>query len=188
MQFKESGLFRAKRELEERIGTSLDLVQAGDSEAIRLMEENMRKETIELRDKLLSEQVEDRQPIFLTTYFARVKKMNPYLNYVSIALKTPPGFPGRQLLELAPTSQMLYDIKTTGDIEKYTREFRERLRRLDIFDVVEKLGPEAILVCYEGVGKFCHRHLVAEWLTNNGFKTVEITDENEGNFSWIWKM
>lgn len=38
--------------MEERIGTSLDLITAGDPEAIAIMEANMLKETLEWRRKL----------------------------------------------------------------------------------------------------------------------------------------
>jgi len=38
--------------MEERIGTSLDLITAGDPEAIAIMEANMLKETLAWRRKL----------------------------------------------------------------------------------------------------------------------------------------
>lgn len=50
-----SGFFQAIRWMEERIGTSLDLVAAGDPEAIAIMERNMLKETLKARTKLISE-------------------------------------------------------------------------------------------------------------------------------------
>ena len=32
---------------------------------------------------------------------------------------------------------------------------------------------DIILACYEKPGEFCHLHLVADWLTENGFETHE---------------
>ncbi|PDO09436.1 MAG: hypothetical protein BLM47_12470 [Candidatus Reconcilbacillus cellulovorans] len=46
------GIFEAVRWMEERIGTSLDRVGAGDPEAIATMErKNMLKETMKVRTK-----------------------------------------------------------------------------------------------------------------------------------------
>ena len=36
--------------------------------------------------------------------------------------------------------------------------------KLDPAQVAADLGPNAILLCWEPPGKFCHRRLVAEWL------------------------
>lgn len=35
-------------------------------------------------------------------------------------------------------------------------------------------GKDIALICYEKPTDFCHRHLVAEWLTTNGIKCDEI--------------
>jgi uncharacterized protein (DUF488 family) len=53
---------------------------------------------------------------------------------------------------------------------------------LSILQVIEDLQKIAntkdtdkiILLCYEKPGDFCHRHLVADWLTKNGLKTIEL--------------
>ena len=50
-----SGLFEAIRLMEERIGTSLDRVGAGDPEAIAIMERNMLKETLAARTRWIEE-------------------------------------------------------------------------------------------------------------------------------------
>lgn len=109
-----------------------------------------------------------------TTYFANAKKLDPSLNLVSIALKTPQGFPGRVFKDLAPSWYMLEAVKRTGNEEMYTRAFLEKLSRLDVHKVAKELGEDAILICYEGKGKFCHRHLVAEWLRQGGYQVTEI--------------
>jgi len=109
-----------------------------------------------------------------TTYFARAKKLDPTLNLVSIARYTPKGFPGRIMLSLAPSPALLTYVKATGDVERYIREFNQQLSKLDVHRVARELGEDAILVCYEGEGKFCHRHLVADWLRRAGYEVQEL--------------
>lgn len=104
-----------------------------------------------------------------TTYFANAKKLSSTENLVSIARITPKGFPGRIALELAPPSELLWRTKKTGDTDHYTVEFKKLLDKLNPHDIVEKYGEDAIFVCYEGKEKFCHRHLVADWLREYGY-------------------
>jgi hypothetical protein len=109
-----------------------------------------------------------------TTYFARAKNLDPTLNLISIARFTPPGFPGRKFLSLAPTEIMLDKLKDTGDREKYTIEYSKILEELDVHEIAKEAGKDAILVCYEGVGKFCHRHLVSMWFMKAGYVVTEL--------------
>ena len=62
----------------------------------------------------------------------------------------------------------------------YVKEFKKRvLEPLNVIDVLHDLwilagkSTDIALVCYEKPGDFCHRHLVAEWLNNNGCKCEE---------------
>lgn len=50
------------------------------------------------------------------------------------------------------------------DHEEYTRRYLERLKKQDPVAVAMKIPDGAVLLCYEGPGKFCHRHLAAQWL------------------------
>ena len=53
--------------------------------------------------------------------------------------------------------------------------------QLNAVDVIKELnylvpnvnGKNIALICYEKPSDFCHRHLVAEWLNDNGFKCEE---------------
>lgn len=112
--------------------------------------------------------------MFHTTYFAQAKKLDPTANLVSIAIKTPQGFPGRSYPDLAPAWYMLEEVKKTGNEEMFKRSFLEKLSRLDVHKVAQDLGEGAILICYEGRGKFCHRHLVADWLRQGGYQVFEL--------------
>jgi hypothetical protein len=78
---------------------------------------------------------------------------------VSIALKAPEWFKGRCYPALAPREDMLH----IGEAD-YRREYRKILDRLDTRQVYEDLGEDAILLCWEPAGAFCHRRLAAAWL------------------------
>ncbi len=93
-----------------------------------------------------------------TSYFWRFYRSRSK-RPVSIALKTPEWFRGLRYPALAPREDMLH--MEEGD---YRREYQAILDKLDPRQVYEDLGPNAILLCWEQPGAFCHRRLVAEWL------------------------
>ena len=102
-------------------------------------------------------------PYIYTSYFAKVKKLDES-GYcpISIAVKSPDWFIGPSLKQLAPSWSILSEYKETGDIWKIAHESTPL-----IFPKIP------VLLCYESPEKFCHRHLVAEWLTNSGIKVKE---------------
>ena len=108
-----------------------------------------------------------------TSYFSKSGN-NP--NAVSIAAKAPDGFKGRQYKKLAPKYWFFKRYKEDGDKKFYTEQYyTEVLNHLDPQKVFKELGENAILLCWEGSGKFCHRRLAAEWLEKNlGIKIDEI--------------
>lgn len=84
---------------------------------------------------------------------------------VSIAGRAPDWFTGRQYKKLAPKYHFFKKYKKDGDKDFYTKQFKkEVLDVLDPKEVYEELGEDAILLCWEKPGDFCHRRLVAEWL------------------------
>ena len=97
-----------------------------------------------------------------TSYFAKYKGDNG----VSIALYTPKWFKGRTYKKLAPTSKLLFDYKNKkiSDIEYIEIYKRDVLKKLNPKQVYEELGKDSVLLCFEKVGSFCHRHIVALWL------------------------
>lgn len=105
-----------------------------------------------------------------TSYFA---KSANHPHAVSIAGKAPDWFKGRQYKILAPKWGFFKQYKDPND-EKYsdqgfyTEQFnKEVLNKLDPKKVFEELGENAVLLCWEKSGTFCHRHIVAEWLSKN---------------------
>lgn len=79
---------------------------------------------------------------------------------VSISQGVPKWFRGRQYKKLAPSWAMV----RLKDEAEYVRQYKALLAKLDPREVVMELGMDAILLCWEKPGEFCHRRLVAEWL------------------------
>lgn len=97
-----------------------------------------------------------------TSYFAKSAK-NP--NAVSICLYSPTWYNGREYKKLAPEARLLKKYKQDSDRVFYIEYYQKSiLDRLDPKQVYEELGENAILLCWEKFGDFCHRHLVAQWL------------------------
>lgn len=115
-----------------------------------------------------------------TTYFANVKKLGD-MNFVSIARKTPDGFPGIIYEPLAPTWEILQEYKYGQKdkrwyIEKYIDDVLSRLNPRKVIDII---GEDAVLCCWETPEKFCHRHIVAKWFEQAGYKVEEILQNVE---------
>ena len=116
--------------------------------------------------------------MILTSYFGRYKYI---VNPISICGKAPDWFDGPQYKELAPKYSFFKDYKA-GLIseEEYTKFYKkEVLDKLNVSNVYTDLyhkydSANFTLLCYEKVGVFCHRHLVADWLNANGFKVEEL--------------
>jgi hypothetical protein len=92
---------------------------------------------------------------------------------ISIAGKAPAGFKGRQYRKLAPLYSFFMQYKIDGNQKTYTEHYQKEI--LDILDpaqVYEELGENAILLCWEGPKKFCHRHLISAWFKKHLNKDV----------------
>ena len=116
-----------------------------------------------------------------TSYFAKVKEIESSdTTCISIARNCPPWFRGICYKKVAPTQQMLNDYHMYHDIEAYVKIYNKILSELNPKDIVLDLirltrdkYENIILVCYETPDKFCHRHLLAEWLNDNNFPCKE---------------
>jgi len=91
-------------------------------------------------------------------------------NAVSIAGRAPSSYKGLEYKILAPKYWFFKKYKDPNDTNFMNKGFyirnyyAEVLDKLDPKEVYEELGEDAILLCWEEPGEFCHRHLVAEWL------------------------
>lgn len=107
-----------------------------------------------------------------TSYFGKLKKLPQ--NYVPVAICGKMVFPytGLRYTKLAPKIGFFSEWKKNHDNDYYIKHFNvEVLSSLDkdtvrreIEEMVGKAAEAAVLMCYETPDKFCHRHLVAEWL------------------------
>ena len=114
-----------------------------------------------------------------TSYFAKLKKLPETITPISICGKAPDWYTGLQYKVLAPKYWFFQKYKQDGDECFYTEQFnKEVLSLLQVNAVVDTLrsmaGTEDIaLICYEKPSDFCHRHLVAKWLTDHGASCTE---------------
>lgn len=118
-----------------------------------------------------------------TSYFAKITTLEQYnIIPVSICGKAPDWYHGVQYKKLAPKYGFFMEYKKNHDESYYTEHFRsEVLDKLDAAAVMKDLAAlipdiehkEIALLCYEKPSDFCHRHLVAEWLVQNGFRCEE---------------
>jgi uncharacterized protein YeaO (DUF488 family) len=120
--------------------------------------------------------------VIYTSYFAKIRALPDNIVPISIALKPPAGYNGLQYNALAPSPSILYNWKQDHNENEYAIRYREEiLSRLTPKQVIADLnelanGKDIALICYEKPSDFCHRHLVAEWLTSNGFCCKEWTN------------
>lgn len=85
-------------------------------------------------------------------------------NAVSIAGRAPVWYRGREYKKLAPKFWFFNQYKKDGNQIEYIRHYkREVLDVLDPQEVFDELGEDAVLLCWEPYGEFCHRRCAAEW-------------------------
>lgn len=107
-----------------------------------------------------------------TSYYARSGKRP---GAISISAKSPFYFAGPAQRLLAPSWELLGAYKD-GQVDAYGyTEWFGRLmkeRQLTPQSVIDMMDDNAIMLCYEGPGKFCHRHIVAAWINQSGLTSV----------------
>ena len=115
-----------------------------------------------------------------TSYYGNSKKYLGFVNFfrLGISYYVFEGACDRHIMGLAPTRRLLADYKD-GKIseEEYTKEYIKYLDELKENGFLEKFvnyynnhSMDVVLLCYEAPGKFCHRHLLANYL-NQHFNT-----------------
>lgn len=129
-----------------------------------------------------------------TSYFAKGSKgWKDNVIPVAICRYPPKGFNGVHYFKLAPSHKLLMEWKSDPRNDDYFGTKRKQyddevLSKLDPKEVMHELqrlwpyGPpiwedkyhHVVLLCYEKPGDFCHRHFVAQWLTENDFKCEEV--------------
>lgn len=128
-----------------------------------------------------------------TGYFAKSQAYHN-LGYALVSVaRTRPWFLPKELLlwhlsRLAPTGEII-GAKGNPQVysDMYYRDVLEKTSQEEVVLILERYAEssgkdKAVLMCYEAPGKFCHRHLIADWL-NDGttFNVKEVDLTNNGN-------
>lgn len=105
-----------------------------------------------------------------TSYFGNSRKLSAAgVKIICVAIGRPRFLHVPQMLNVAPTRYMLTDACTH---EEYLRLYDQILNSQDAHQVVKQIeslsdGFDVALCCYEKPGDFCHRHILAKWITDN---------------------
>lgn len=104
-----------------------------------------------------------------TSYFVKAATLRQAaIVPIGIALWPPRFFRGVSMSQVAPRRYMLNDQLTD---EEYISMYRnDVLRLVDAQSFVRQLeeaghGMDVALCCFEKPDDFCHRHILAQWLT-----------------------
>ena len=108
-----------------------------------------------------------------TGYWSKIKEYTKKgLVPVGISGKIPDGFNGVRYQQLAPKYswwKQWHDEHMSNDwfIDKYYETVLNQLDPALVLSDLQKISKNIVLLCYETPEKFCHRHLVADWLNKN---------------------
>lgn len=131
-----------------------------------------------------------------TSYFVKTHDLlnQGYTNLIAVSGYVPEFYSEQmkldkrlhRCLELAPKKEWFFDWKQGKfNNDKYVELYYETvLNKLNAEELYEKLGSDAILLCYEKPNDFCHRHLIADWFNEKlKINVLEINFElNENIF------
>lgn len=110
-----------------------------------------------------------------TSYYKKVEQQGPRYTLVQVSNSKPSWFPWDviELKEVYPKWAIVSGLKN-GEIseDEFRDIYSEQLSKLDASVILDKLqyfseqnnNKDVVLLCYEGSNKFCHRHILAEWL------------------------
>lgn len=119
-----------------------------------------------------------------TSYFANFRRFPSDIVQISISRIPPKGYMGFEYKRLAPSYELLQHWKRNHDEDFYIQRFNSEtlgsLSAQNVYNELERLsgGKDCVLLCYEKPEDFCHRHLVAEWLSSElGLKIEELKNK-----------
>ena len=121
-----------------------------------------------------------------TGYFAKAKTYAE-MGYALVSIsRVAPWFIAKELKlyscePLNPTDEILALKDSPQEYEKrYRNEVLKKVKAIDIYHRLHLIAHQeqtdkVVLMCYEAIGKFCHRHIVAKWIEEQlGNKVVEV--------------
>lgn len=121
--------------------------------------------------------------MIFTCNFANWKKIPVPVTPISIARYQPKGVEFLKYEPLMPPADLLGSWNSNAiDQKTFTKYYCDMvLSNLkadqvvnELYDMAEKDEKHAlVLLCYEASSKFCHRHLVSDWLRRIGISIME---------------
>ncbi len=103
----------------------------------------------------------------MKTSYYKSPLLKPDMNLVRISTSSPKWFPWalRPYPKLYPGWDLVRGYKEGRANEAEAREgyYAKILSKLNPQEVFADLGEDAVLLCWEKSGTFCHRRIVAEW-------------------------
>ena len=118
-----------------------------------------------------------------TGYYSKVKDYkSSELTVVSISRTEPFPVDGKLTL-LVPEESILWKYKN-GEIDEmeYTSLYLDQLDRIGIRDIllgIHAFGDDIVLVCWEAPDKFCHRHILADYINKRTKLNIEEYGKSE---------
>ena len=120
-----------------------------------------------------------------TGYYSKMKEYADLgLTLLSIS-RTKPEFAKSciDIPQLFPSDKILWDHKK-GKIDEmeYTSKYLDQLNELGadrIIKMIQIFGDNVVLLCWESPEKFCHRHILADYINKNSVVVEEFGKENE---------
>ena len=114
-----------------------------------------------------------------TGYYSKIKEyVDSGLKLLSIS-RTKPEFAKSciDIPQLFPSDKILWDYKK-GKIDEmeYTSKYLNQLNELGadrIIKMIQIFGDNVVLLCWESPEKFCHRHILADYINKNSNINVE---------------
>lgn len=114
--------------------------------------------------------------IFTSNFAKSANDPNAY----SIAVRAPWFYNGKAIPELAPAAETVGKYKRDqkegkADKDWYTKEYLKLLesRGLTPQKIVDLIPDNAVLLCYESPFDYCHRQVLAKYITDNTNCVVE---------------
>ena len=114
-----------------------------------------------------------------TGYYSKIKEYaDSGLILLSIS-RTKPEFAKSciDIPQLFPSNKILWDYKK-GKIDEmeYTSKYLDQLNELGVHRIIKMIqifGDNVVLLCWESPEKFCHRHILADYINKNSNINVE---------------
>ena len=114
-----------------------------------------------------------------TGYYSKIKEYTDSgLTLLSIS-RTKPEFAKSciDIPQLFPSDKILWDHKK-GKIDdmEYTSKYLDQLNELGVDRIIKMIqifGDNVVLLCWESPEKFCHRHILADYINKNSNINVE---------------